>query len=100
MSKRYIVAVGSSTKEQTEAFLEFIRSNGLGWWHWVEHFWLITDIRERFSAGDIRDELNKTHPKITKLVIELRDDGDTWAGHGPSSEKRNMFDWLNETWEK
>jgi hypothetical protein len=29
----------------------------------------------------------------------LDDDGeDTWAGFGPHSDKRNMFNWLNEKW--
>lgn len=100
MSKRFIVGVDSSTEEQDKAFLSFVKSHGLGWWHWLENFWLITDSSDQLTASDIRDELGKTYPGVHKLVIELSDSGDTWSGYGPKSEKRNMFNWLNETWGK
>lgn len=100
MSKRYIVAVDSSTKEQANAFSEFLKSNGLGWWHWLDNFWLIVDTRDQFSASKIRDKLGETHPRVHNLVIELNEYGDTWSGLGPSSAKRNMFTWIKETWGK
>jgi len=100
MSKRYIVGLDSSTEEQDDAFLQFINDNGLGWWHWLNNFWLITDSSGKFSAGEIRDELNESHPSVEKLVIELSDSGDTWSGFGPKSEDQNMFTWLRKTWSK
>ena len=98
MSKRYIVAVDSSTKEQNDAFLEFIKVHKLSWWHWLENFWLIIDSREELTVKGIRDELNKMYPRIHNLVIELSEDAKKWAGYGPSSEERTMFKWLKETW--
>lgn len=98
MGKRYIVAVDSSTKEQNNALVEFIRKNSLGWWHWLENFWLLTDFRGNFSAKQIRHVINETHPKVYCIVIELNEHGDTWSGWGPRSDDRNMFKWLNETW--
>ena len=100
MSKRYIVALDSSTIEQNDAMKDFVRENGLGWWYWINDFWLLTDPREKFSASEIRDVVGKTHPKTECLVIELNDYGDTWSGFGPKSEYRNMFTWLKKTWSK
>lgn len=100
MSKRYIVALDSSTNEQNYALQDFIKENSLGWWYWIKTFWLIIDSKEKFSASDIRDVLNRTHPKVDCLVIELNEHGDTWAGYGPATEEKNMFKWIKKNWEK
>ena len=100
MSKRYIVAVGSSNEKQTDAFLKFIEANDLYWWHWLENFWLIIDSKNQVNIISIRNELEITHPETDNLVIELNDNGDTWAGYGPSTEEKNMFNWLKKTWDK
>jgi hypothetical protein len=100
MRKRYIVAVNSSTKEQVESFIEFIKANGLGWWHWLDNIWLLTDSAGILNAKKVRDEVSDTFPNINNLVIELNETGDTWSGFGPNSDKRNMFNWLKKTWIK
>ena len=100
MRKRFIIGLDSTTKEQNEAFLEFVKEHGVGWWHWLGNFWLLADSGGRFSADDVRNKLKETHPGVHTLVIELSEHGDTWAGYGPKSENRNMFKWLRETWSK
>lgn len=100
MSKRYIIALDSSTKEQNDELKDFVSEHGLGWWHWIKNFWLITDPNEKFSASRIQDVLAETHFGIDCFVIELNDDGDTWAGYGPKTEKSNMFRWIKETWNR
>ena len=100
MSKRYIVALDSSTNEQNDALKAFIKENGLVWWYWIKNFWLITDSQKKVSALDIRDVLMRTHPKADCFVIELGEHGDTWAGFGPATEERNMFKWIEKNWEK
>ena len=100
MGKRFIVALDSSTEEQNEAFQAFIKENNLGWWHWLEGFWLLVDPQEKFGASEIIDVLIETYSDVHCLVIELSDSGDTWFGFGPKSKERNMFNWLSDPWDK
>lgn len=100
MSKRYIVAVDASTKEQVSKFVEFAKENHMGWWHWMNNFWLLTDSAEALDAVKVRDGVNEAFPGVNNLVIELNETGDTWAGFGPQTEDRSMFKWLHATWSK
>ena len=100
MIKRFVVTLNSSTKEQNGAFIAFVKENGLGWWHWLDNFWLLTDRSGKFTAITIRDKADEFYPGVHKLVLQLDETGDTWAGFGPNTEKRNMFTWLIDTWDK
>lgn len=98
MKKRFVVALDSAIKEQDEAFKEYVRSRGLGWWHWLTNLWLLTDASGQLTASEIRDVLTEIYPRVHALVLELRGDDDTWSGIGPKTEKRNMFKWLHKNW--
>lgn len=102
MRKRYIVALDSHTKEQNQKFKDFINENSLGWWYWINGFWLLTDPKGAFTARQLRDKLGIIYPEVRKLIIELRGspDDDTWSGYGPNTENKNMFNWLITTWPK
>ena len=102
MAKRFIVGLDESTAEQNEKFKQYIDEQGLAWWHWIDNFWLLKDSSETLNSEVIRDELGEIYPNVHKIVIELKGDSinDTWSGYGPSGEKRNMFDWLHNTWSK
>lgn len=99
MRKKYIVAIDSSTNEQNTTFLDFVKAQGFGWWHWIKNVWLLTDPTGRSSSVKIRDKLMKIFTGEGCIVIELAADHDTWAAFGPKGPKINMFDWLNENWE-
>ena len=102
MRKRFIVALASANEEQDQAFREFIRSAGLGWWHWLPRLWLLVDLAGEYSAAQIRDKSNEFYPGVYKLVIELGPEqaDETWAGFGPTSTDRHMFNWIANTWGK
>ncbi len=101
MRKRFIIGIDSTTEEQTEAFYKFAKEQNLGWWHWLANFWLLIDSQGHFSAADIRDKLNETHPGVNNLVLELDEHGGVkWAGFGPTSENQNMFRWLHDYWRR
>lgn len=100
MMKRYVLAVDSSTKEQNDAFLAFVKVTGLGWWHWLDNFWLLADDSDNLSAVTIRDKANECYPGVHKLVLQLDQTGDTWAGFGPKTDRRDMFTWLRNTWKR
>lgn len=100
MRKRFIILVDNTTLEQEQAFIAYIKEEGFGWWHYINNSWLLT-INSDIKASDIRDELKEIFEDEFNLVIELRGDtDDTWAGFGPSSNKRDMFKWLKTTWRK
>jgi hypothetical protein len=98
MKKRFVVCVNSATNEQNKQFKEFIRENGLGWWHWLRNVWLLSDSKGKFSAAEIRDQLGRNYPGVYSLVLELRGDDDTWSGFGPKKEGKNMFKWIRDNW--
>lgn len=98
MRKRFIVTLDSSTDEQDKAFIGFIREHGLGWWHWISTNWMLVDSKGKFTAKTLRSELMRIYPSINMIIIEISDEGDTWAGFGPNGEKKNMFTWLKNTW--
>lgn len=100
MKKRFIVMLQDSTKESSDAFLGKIKEWNISWWHWLPTSWLLSDQTGKLSADIIRDTVNEVFG-CHNMVIEIRDDGtDTWAGFGPKGEKRNMFNWMQETWTK
>ena len=54
-----------------------------------------------WKASEIRGKVTEFFPGIHNLVLELRSDGtDTWAGFGPKSDDKNMFNWILQHWGK
>ena len=100
MRRKVAIALNSSTKEQNLELQKFITENGLGWWHWIDNFWLLTDQNGKLTARDIRDKLGEIYPSVRCIVLSLDKDNDTWSGFGPNSSEKNMFNWLKETWDK
>jgi hypothetical protein len=100
MSKNFVVAVDSSTKEQEEKFVGFLNSKGLGWWHWISNFWLITDSKSITSASELVDILIEILPGVNNFVFEVTQAAATWYGYGPAGPEinNNMFNWLRENW--
>ncbi|MEP0712983.1 hypothetical protein [Algoriphagus sp.] len=100
MKKRFIICLNESTPEQEKVFIEYIKSQKLGWWHWLTNIWLISDRNGKLDCEIIRDKAMEVFAQEYVIVIELSSNHDTWAGYGPSSDKKNMFKWLEENWEK
>ncbi len=100
MKKRFIVAIQGMTAEQEQAFADFLDSKSCGWWHWIYNFWLVVDPSETLTAASLRDEINTISPGLKRLVVDVTESRRAvWAGYGPSSEERNMFNWLREDWD-
>jgi len=93
--KLFLVASDSMSKEQETAFLQYIKSNGFGWWHWLENFWIIATSNNSISSYTIRDALNDSVPGLNNLVIEV-ENVDSWGGYGPKGDDKNMFKWLQD----
>jgi hypothetical protein len=71
MKRRFIVAVSGLDQADQNKFSEFIRENGLGWWHWIGDFWLLTSKSEAVSVTQIRDHIKNF--KEQQTVHCLRD---------------------------
>ena|SRR6266851_1585538 len=97
MTKWLVVSTQSITDEQEKAFIEYVRSKHMSWWHWTPNFWLVTG-SDPPSCGEIRDKLHELAPGQHTIVIEVTPV--TWAGFGPSSDKRNMFAWFDRNWKR
>src|SRR5262245_55414180 len=100
MKNRYIICINNSTEQQEKKFIEYIKSYGLGWWHWLNNTLLLTDPKGKLNAGMIRDSLRDIFPDENILVIEINATKDTWSGFGPNTEEKNMFTWLKKHWVK
>lgn len=99
MKNRFVVGIDSMSTEQESAFVDYLRSNGYGWWHWINNFWLVVDISNTLTSAKLRDDLMEIAPKTNLLVIQIKGDH-TWAGFGPSTKERNVFNWLHNSWKK
>jgi hypothetical protein len=97
MSTGYAIAVSGLTKDDEKAFIEYLRSKRMLWWHWIDGFWLVIDKDGEVSISEIRDYLHAMSNSKRCLVIELDRDSD-WSGFGASSQGESIFTWLKKTW--
>lgn len=96
MKKRFIVLLDQATQQQDTAFIEYLREKGFGWWHWIPNSWLVYSHTE-LTAAELRDEIKNIYPEATSIVLEGSPGG--WAGFGPKSDTKNMFKWIEESWD-
>ena len=101
MKKRFIICLNdNTTKEQDKKFIEFIKENKLGWWHWLSNTWLISDSNGKLNAPDLRSKLKEFFPNNFNMVFEFGEDQERWAGYGTKNKDKDMFDWLKKNWTK
>jgi len=100
MKRRYVVCFDTLDNEKSKEITSAIKEKGLGWWHWIDNLWFITDSRGRFSAVEIRDLLKPFAPNERMIVLEINEKGDTWAGVRANDPEEKMFTWFKDTWNK
>jgi hypothetical protein len=98
MKKRFVVLIESSTKEQNDSFLGWIESENIGWFHWFQNTWLLSNPRGHLSASDIRSQVKQAYGSANTLILELQGTNDTWSGFGPNTEQKDMFKWVKRNW--
>ncbi len=97
--RRFVVAAENL---RVHEFAGYLDSNGFGWWHWIDNFWLITvQNKVEISAEILQGKVNEFSDSPRCMVIEIQG-AHTWSGHGPKSSDggSNMFDWLSNTFDK
>lgn len=96
MKRRFIVSItGEITKASTNNFTNYLKENGLGWWHWLSNTWLVIDRKDKINTKILRDKVRDIF-NAYNLVVEVKDGG--WAGFGPKGEDKDMFAWIKKYW--
>ncbi len=96
MKRRFIISInGEITKKNSNAFTNYLKENGMGWWHWLSNTWLVIDKNDKVDSKILRDKARDIF-RAHNLVIEVKDG--KWAGFGPKSENKDMFDWIKRNW--
>ena len=97
MKKRFIIVIDSVDKEIEDKVTEYVSNNNFGWWHWIDSMWLVTSKDKNITSAVIRDNIGElTSNRL--MVMEVKNNFNSWAGRGPNNEKKNMFTWLRSTW--
>ena len=100
MKKRFIVCIEKSIKEQDKIFIDYLRNNSVGWWHWLSNTWLISDPNGQLNSSILRDKLREIYNDERNIIFEITNTQDTWSGFGPIAGEKNMFRWLKDNWKK
>jgi hypothetical protein len=97
MKRRFVVAVENMTLAEARAFVEWLRTKNLEWWHWIPGFWLVTTRSGDVSTEEIRNQLRKRTDQKDIMVLEIGRPT-TWSGYGPDTRERDMFKWIRGSW--
>ena len=97
MKRRFVVAVENMTWAEDRAFVEWLRTKNLEWWHWIHGFWLVTTRSGDVSTEEIRNQLRKRTDGKDIMVLEIGRPT-TWSGYGPDTRERDMFKWIRGAW--
>lgn len=100
MTKRFIIALDKSTKAQNKELVSYFKQKKFAYWHWISNLWLITTDNEEVTPTSLRTAFREIMPNEYMMIFEVNNSGNKWAGFGPSGEKKNMFRWLKNTWDK
>jgi hypothetical protein len=97
MKKRFIICHAPGIPAQDEAFRNWLNSQNLGWWHWMQGSWLAVDPTGGLTVEQIRDQLGQIYGS---LCMVFEHDSPAYAGLGPSDDekRRLMGDWIVNNW--
>jgi hypothetical protein len=78
MSKLIVLTTDESTKEQRDAFTNYLQTTNHGFWHWFPEVWIV-DPAEQLEAAALRGKAREHMPSAAVLVLRFDCDAD-WAG--------------------
>ena len=96
-----IMVDAGMTVAQRDLISNHINQAGCGWWHYIQHAWLITDPRVDTSSDRWLDEVSRilgnVEGRVGKNVVVLEVASDSrWAAFAGY----NAHPWLREQWSK
>lgn len=99
MKKGFIIGVQDLNKDQEQLLINYLTENGCGWWHWIDNFWLATDLNGKLEAKIIRNKIEEISGRTARSFVFEVEPSTKWGGFGPNVEPdNNMFKWLHENW--
>ena len=98
MKKRFIVAVENLTPKEQSSLSDFFSEQG-GWWHWIDGIWLVVVSRGSIDTVAIRNKVNEISGSKSNCIVLQVSDTTAWAGYGPKTPEKNMFDWIHNQWD-
>jgi hypothetical protein len=93
MKRHFLIATDNLSRDDSRAVSDHIKALKVGWWHWIDNLWLIATEKDEVDATDLRDAIIELVAPANVLVVEFAEPV-TWAGYGPSTNRKNMFAWL------
>ena len=93
---RFVVGIEGAQPDHEEAFRKWITDNGLGFWHWIPHFWILHSLYGTHTVISLRDKIMQLFPTMNIVVIEIKGNPVMWSGYGPNQPDHNMFTWLKQ----
>ncbi|MDE2888796.1 MAG: hypothetical protein OXR72_11320 [Gemmatimonadota bacterium] len=94
---RFIIAVhGFDSDEQKQLSDFFSESEGCGWWHWIDGFWLVVDTQGKFNVAAIQEKIREIGAPGRSLVLCVSPNA--WSGYGPNTRDKDMFRWIHSNW--
>jgi hypothetical protein len=98
MKKRFIVCHQPGTKDQDDAFKNWLNSREVGWWHWISGSWVVIDLSGALTVDEIRDNVQASY--VDKYCMVFEHDSNRYAGAGPNddAQRKRMGDWIANNW--
>lgn len=94
MNQRFILIADPADQDLVTSYMkELHKQHGIGWWHWVDNVWLISDGSGQITSIGLRDEIRKiVGPKPTIIVMKISEAD--WTGYAT----KDSHDWFRSTW--
>ena len=100
MRRRFLVAIDDETSQDVASFMNYIKENHFGWWHWFSNVWLLVTTNHDITTNQIRDELVEICGDKSIFVSEVQPI--TWSNFGPQGNKtgdeKDISQWSNNNW--
>lgn len=94
MIDRFVIITGNDNALEQRKLCDALGDAGLGWWHWMQHAWLVVAPQELWDASKLRSlALDCVDPsRVWVLVLKVKpEDWAIW-----SVEKAHS--WLQQNW--
>src|SRR5579871_1603340 len=96
MIRRFVISVDAEMPDEQARITDYFKVQGLQYWHWLQHQWLVVDYQDKWNVISLRNALNKLAPTRNNFVIQIKEDWNWMAMHVP----KEAIDWINEHWSK
>lgn len=85
---KIVIITDGAPSDQQDAVTEFLKKQGVGYWHWIANAWLV-QTSKRINLTEWRDAIKPLCPGISALLFSF-EDTDDWS----VLADRKSFEWL------